>query len=238
MHQGVIPAPGIRVAVEVDEIVGAQRPPPRPSAVDACLGWTVRLVSHRHANSQPGQAHENQSASIEMDRSAHATHLATTGERKNAFNLVSARPLSRRLEDKRGICLVSQRATSWSENSARSRVEEENRRAPPGAPSAPCQADCRLGKCVGKTDEMPAANACYARGTSKSFALPWRRFTRVPPLRSELRAASAELALQALHDRAMHLAHAAFGEIERGADLFHRQLFVVVEDDDQPLVAV
>ena len=36
----------------------------------------------------------------------------------------------------------------------------------------------------------------------------------------------------------MHLADTAFREVERGADLFHRQFLVVVEDDDQPLVAV
>ena len=36
----------------------------------------------------------------------------------------------------------------------------------------------------------------------------------------------------------MHLAHAGFGESQRVADLFHRQLFVVVEDDDESLVAV
>lgn len=36
----------------------------------------------------------------------------------------------------------------------------------------------------------------------------------------------------------MHLADAAFAEIERGADLFHGQLFVIVENNDQAFVAV
>src|SRR3954451_11367080 len=57
-------------------------------------------------------------------------------------------------------------------------------------------------------------------------------------LRPELRSPAAELALKAGDDRAVHLADAAFGEVERGADLFHRQLFVVIENDDQPLVAI
>ena len=46
------------------------------------------------------------------------------------------------------------------------------------------------------------------------------------------------MALQALHDRAVHLAHTALGKIQRRADLLHRKLFVVVEDDDRPLVAI
>src|SRR5688572_22159005 len=68
-----------------------------------------------------------------------------------------------------------------------------------------------------------------------------RRRVRLPTptyLSTELRPPAGELPLQTGHDRAVHLADAAFGEIERGADLLHRQLFVVIQDDDQPLVAI
>src|SRR5687768_8378163 len=56
--------------------------------------------------------------------------------------------------------------------------------------------------------------------------------------RAEFRPATSQLALEALHNRAVHLADAAFRKVERSADLLHRQLFVVVEDDDQSLVAI
>src|SRR5688500_4892550 len=68
------------------------------------------------------------------------------------------------------------------------------------------------------------------------YAWTVARSGRILP--AELAAAAFELALQALHDRAVHLADAAFAQVERRADLFHRQLFVVVQNDDQPLVAV
>src|SRR5262245_4400323 len=55
---------------------------------------------------------------------------------------------------------------------------------------------------------------------------------------AKLRPALGEESLEAVDDAGMHLANAAFAEIERGADLLHRHLLVVVEDDDEPLVAV
>src|SRR5690349_2736708 len=55
---------------------------------------------------------------------------------------------------------------------------------------------------------------------------------------AEFGAASSQLPLQAADARAVHLAHAAFAELERVADFFHRHLLVVVEDDNQPFVAV
>ena len=44
--------------------------------------------------------------------------------------------------------------------------------------------------------------------------------------------------MKALHDGAVHLAHSAFAQVERGTDFFHRELFVVIKNDDQPLVAI
>jgi hypothetical protein len=44
--------------------------------------------------------------------------------------------------------------------------------------------------------------------------------------------------LQARDDTRMHLADARFAQVERRADLLHRHVFVIVEDDDEPLVAV
>jgi hypothetical protein len=43
--------------------------------------------------------------------------------------------------------------------------------------------------------------------------------------------------LQPGDDAAVHLADAAFGEVERGPDLLHGHLLEVVEDDNQPLGA-
>src|SRR5262245_47403163 len=60
------------------------------------------------------------------------------------------------------------------------------------------------------------------------------RLRRLPKLGPPL----TQLSLQPLHDRAVHLADAAFGKIERRPDLLHCQLFVVIQNDDQPLVAI
>ena len=57
-------------------------------------------------------------------------------------------------------------------------------------------------------------------------------------LRCRIRPDAVQLLLQSLHDAAVHLADAAFAEIERRADFLHRQLFVVVENDDQSFVAI
>ena len=57
-------------------------------------------------------------------------------------------------------------------------------------------------------------------------------------LGSKLDSASTELFLETLHNAGMHLADAAFAQIERCADFFHRQFFVVVEDNDQAFVAI
>lgn len=55
---------------------------------------------------------------------------------------------------------------------------------------------------------------------------------------AEFGASTAKLGLETLNDAAVHLTDAAFAEIECGTNLFHRQLFVVVEDYDQSLVAI
>src|SRR5437868_1613078 len=54
---------------------------------------------------------------------------------------------------------------------------------------------------------------------------------------AELRPALAELLLQARDDARVHLADPRLAQIERGADLLHRHVFVVVENDDEPFVA-
>src|SRR6185312_9256723 len=64
--------------------------------------------------------------------------------------------------------------------------------------------------------------------------VPCRLFPAVYDSTAEFGPAAAELRLQSLHDRTMHLADAALGKVERGADFFHRQLFIIVENDDQP----
>ncbi len=86
----------------------------------------------------------------------------------------------------------------------------------------------------GETVSWCASPRTSELGTPYGFSRPLTRIS----LRPELGSASAELALQSLNDAAVHLADAAFAEIERRADLLHRQFFVVVEDDDQPFVAV
>src|SRR5438552_6603842 len=45
------------------------------------------------------------------------------------------------------------------------------------------------------------------------------------------------LRLEPREDARMHLADARFGQVERRADLLHRHLLEVVEDDDEPLGA-
>src|SRR6516162_1835740 len=50
--------------------------------------------------------------------------------------------------------------------------------------------------------------------------------------------ALVKLVFEPGHDARVHLTHAAFREPQRVSDFLHRQFFVVVEDDDQPLVAV
>ena len=44
--------------------------------------------------------------------------------------------------------------------------------------------------------------------------------------------------MQAGNDARMHLAHTTLTQVQRRADLLHRHLLVVVEDDDEPFVAV
>ena len=44
--------------------------------------------------------------------------------------------------------------------------------------------------------------------------------------------------MQAGNDARMHLADARLAEVERGADLFHRHVFIVIEDDNETFVAV
>ncbi len=55
---------------------------------------------------------------------------------------------------------------------------------------------------------------------------------------AEFGPAFGELGLKAGDDAGMHLADARFAQVERGADLFHGHVFVIVEDDDESLVAV
>ena len=58
------------------------------------------------------------------------------------------------------------------------------------------------------------------------------------PLTPEFRPPTPELVLQTLHDRTVHLADATFGKMECRADFLHRQLFVIVEDDNETFVAI
>ncbi len=55
---------------------------------------------------------------------------------------------------------------------------------------------------------------------------------------AEFRPAFCQLRLQPGHDARVHLADARFAQIERGADLLHRHVLVVVEDDDEAFVAI
>ena len=55
---------------------------------------------------------------------------------------------------------------------------------------------------------------------------------------AELGPTLGELGLEALDDGRVHLGDARLAQVERGADLLHGQLLVVVQDDDQALVAV
>ncbi len=55
---------------------------------------------------------------------------------------------------------------------------------------------------------------------------------------SKFRSATSELDLQSLYDAAVHLADTAFTQIKCGADFLHRQFFVVIKDDNQPLIAI
>src|SRR4051812_40255615 len=55
---------------------------------------------------------------------------------------------------------------------------------------------------------------------------------------TELRPPLRELRLQPSDDAGVHLADARLAQVERRADLLHRHVFVVVEDDDQAFVAV
>ena len=57
-------------------------------------------------------------------------------------------------------------------------------------------------------------------------------------LHRELRLPPTELALRPLDDGRMHLADTALREIQGGPDLLHREFLVVVEDDDQPFIAI
>src|SRR5689334_12044153 len=70
----------------------------------------------------------------------------------------------------------------------------------------------------------------------------WSRSATVglarPGSGAELGPARRELRLEALDDRGVHLRDPRLAQVERGADLLHGQLFVIVEDDDQPFVAV
>src|SRR5262245_26745943 len=68
----------------------------------------------------------------------------------------------------------------------------------------------------------------YARGSCAMHS----------PSSTELRPSLRELRLQPRDDAGVHLAHARLAQVESRADLLHRHVFVVVEDDDQPFVAV
>ncbi len=56
--------------------------------------------------------------------------------------------------------------------------------------------------------------------------------------RSQIQAASTQLFLKALHNAGMHLTDATLTEIQGSPDLFHGEFFIVIEDDDQSIVAV
>ena len=55
---------------------------------------------------------------------------------------------------------------------------------------------------------------------------------------TELDASSSQLLLESLDDAAVHLTDAALAQVQRRSDLFHRQFFIIVEDDDQALISV
>ena len=57
-------------------------------------------------------------------------------------------------------------------------------------------------------------------------------------LRTQFDATSTQLLLKSLNDACVHLTDPAFAQVQRRADLFHRHLFVIVEDDDETFVAV
>lgn len=57
-------------------------------------------------------------------------------------------------------------------------------------------------------------------------------------LRPKFWAASTELFLKALDDAGVHLADSAFAEIQSCTDFFHRELFIVIKDNDQAFVAI
>ena len=44
--------------------------------------------------------------------------------------------------------------------------------------------------------------------------------------------------LQSLDKAAVHLAHTTFTEVQRGTNLFHRELFIVIQNNDEPFIAV
>ena len=51
-------------------------------------------------------------------------------------------------------------------------------------------------------------------------------------LAGHFRLTVCKLRLKAFHNAAMHLTYPAFAQIKRGADLFHRHLFIVVQNHD------
>src|SRR5438876_623697 len=55
---------------------------------------------------------------------------------------------------------------------------------------------------------------------------------------AELRPALGKLRLEPGHDAGVHLADARLAQIQGGADLLHRHVLVIVEDDDEAFVAV
>ena len=116
--------------------------------------------------------------------------------------------------------------------------------SPPGETSAGVQPFAR-------TVPAGVAFACSGPQVGETSALGYRdqanawspAFFRGRPtpdrrLCTELWTASSELRLQSLHNTAVHLTDSTFTEVERCPDLFHRQLFVVVENDDQAFVSV
>src|SRR5262249_47293609 len=59
-----------------------------------------------------------------------------------------------------------------------------------------------------------------------------------PPSVTKLRLPLSQLRLQACDNAGVHLAHARLAQVEGRADLFHRHVLVIVEDDDEALVAI
>src|SRR5206468_2298661 len=90
------------------------------------------------------------------------------------------------------------------------------------------------------TSSSPPPRPPVTGKTARRRCTPsWRNWRRCTESRAALDflLAVGHLRLETCEDAAVHLADARLGEVQGGADLLHRHLLEVVEDDDQPLGA-